>query len=93
VFIQFSGYNSRRLYFLITNGYFFILQLNCQNIKIGRIDIQFIRPNKTNDTDVNKFLEKSLQVCKDGIPQRDENGNIQTLALISISLLNELNVF
>jgi len=55
VFIQFSGYNSRRLYFLITNEYFSISLLNCQNIKIGRIDIQFIQPNKTNDTDVNEF--------------------------------------
>jgi hypothetical protein len=81
VFIQFSGDNSRRLYFLITNGYFSISLLNCQNIKIGRIDIQFLRPNKTNDTDVNEFLEKSLQVSKDGIPQRDENDNIQTLSI------------
>jgi hypothetical protein len=60
LFIQFSGDNSRRLYFLITNGYFSISLLNCPNIKIGRIDIQFIRLNKTNDTDVNEFLEKSL---------------------------------
>jgi len=81
VFIQFSGYNSRRLYFLITTGYFSISLLNCQNIKIGRIDIQFIRPNKTNDTDVNEFLEKSLQVSKDGILQRDKNDKIQTLAI------------
>ena len=81
MFIQFSGANSRRLYFLITNGSFSISQLNCQNIKIGRIDIQFIRPNKTNDIDVNEFLEKSLQVSKDAIPQRDENDNIQTLAI------------
>ena len=81
LFIQFSGDNSRRLYSLITNGYFSISLLNCQNIKIGRIDIQFIRPNKTNDTDVDEFLEKSLQVCKDGIPRRDENDNIQTLAI------------
>ena len=58
-----------------------ISQLNCQNIKIGRIDIQYIRPNKTNDIDVDEFLEKSLQVSKDGIPQRDENDNIQTLAI------------
>lgn len=81
VFIQFSGHNSRRFYFLITNGYFSISLLTCPNIKIGCIDIQFIRPNKTNDTDVNEFLEKSLQVSKDGIPQRDENDNIQTLAI------------
>lgn len=81
VFIQFSGANSRRLYFLITNGYFSISLLNCQTIKIGRIDIQFIRPKKNNDTDVNEFLEKSLQVCKDAISQRDENYNIQTLAI------------
>ena len=81
LFIQFSGDNSRYLYFLITNGSFSISQLNCQNIKIGRIDIQYIRPNKTNDIDVDEFLEKSLQVSKDGIPQRDENDNIQTLAI------------
>lgn len=81
VFIQFSAANSRHLYFLITNGSFSISQLNCQNIKIGRIDIQFIRPKKNNDIDVDEFLEKSLQVCKDGIPQRDENDNIQTLAI------------
>jgi hypothetical protein len=56
VFIQFSGDNSRRLYFLITNGYFSISQLNCQNIKIGRIDIQFIRPKKTNDTSLQTDL-------------------------------------
>ena len=30
---------------------------------------------------MDEFLEKSLQVCKDGIPQRDENDNIQTLAI------------
>ena len=77
--IQFSGANSRRFYFLITNGYFSISLLNCQNIKIGRIDIQFIRPKKNNDPDVNEFLEKSLQIWKDGIPQRDENYNIQTI--------------
>ena len=70
LFIQFSGDNSRYLYFLITNGSFSISQLNCQNIKIGRIDIQYIRPNKTNDIDVDEFLEKSLQVSKDGILQR-----------------------
>ena len=81
MFIQFSGDNSRRLYFLITNGSFSISLLNCRNIKIGRIDIQFIRPNKTNDIDVDEFLEKSLQVSKDGIPKRDENDNIQTLAI------------
>ena len=73
--------NSCYLYFPITNRYFSISQLNCQNIKIGRIDIQYIRPNKTNDIDVDEFLEKSLQVSKDGIPQRDENENIQTLAI------------
>ena len=86
LFIQFSGENSRYLYFLITNGSFSISQLNCQNIKIGRIDIQYIRPNKTNDIDVDEFLEKSLQVSKDGIPQRDENYTIQTLARAHISI-------
>ena len=76
VFIQFLCANACRLSFLITNGYFSISLLNCQNIKIGRIDIQFIRPKKNKDTDVNEFLEKSLQSCKDAIPQRYENYNI-----------------
>jgi len=87
VFIQFSGANSRRLYFLITNGYFSISLLNCQNIKIGRIDIQFIRSKKNNDTDVNEFLEKSLQVYKYAIPQRDENYNIQTRAIVRMLII------
>ncbi len=30
---------------------------------------------------MDEFLEKSFQVSKDGIPQRDENDNIQTLAI------------
>ena len=30
---------------------------------------------------MDEFLEKSLQVSKDGIPKRDENDNIQTLAI------------
>lgn len=30
---------------------------------------------------MDEFLEKSLQVSKNGIPQRDENDNIQTLAI------------
>ena len=49
----------------------------------GRIDIQFIRTNRTNDSDVNEFLEKCLEICKNenGIPLRDENGNIQTLGI------------
>lgn len=66
----------RLIYFLITNGSFSISQLNCQNIQIGRINIQYIRPNKTNDIDMDEFLEESLQVFKDGRPQRDENDNM-----------------
>lgn len=30
---------------------------------------------------MDEVLEKSFQVSKDGIPQRDENHNIQTLAI------------
>jgi len=37
VFIHFAG----RIYFLITNA-----QLNCKNLKVGRIDIRFIRQNQ-----------------------------------------------
>lgn len=81
LFIHFSGHSSRHLYFLITNGSFSISQLNSPNIKIGRIDIQYIRTNKTNDTDVDEFLEKSFQLSKDGVPIRGQNGKIQTLAI------------
>lgn len=87
LFIHFAGYNSRRSYFLIKDGYFSISQLNCQNLKIGRVDIQFIRPNQSNDTDVNEFLEKSKQTFLNGYNDRswqgyqDENGKLQSLAL------------
>ena len=82
LFVQFSGHNSRRLYYLIKNGVFSISKLNC-HVTLGRIDIQFIRTNRTNDSDVNEFLEKCLEICKNenGMPQRDKNGNIQTLGI------------
>ena len=35
LFIHFSGYNSRRIYFLIKDDYFSISQLNYQNLKVG----------------------------------------------------------
>lgn len=61
LFIHFAGKNSQRIYFLIRNGYFSISQLNCQNLKVGRIDIQFIRQNQRNDTDLSEFLENSIE--------------------------------
>jgi hypothetical protein len=68
VFIHFAGKNSRRIYFLITNGYFSISQLNCKNLKVGRIDIRFIRQNQRNDTDLGEFLEKSKETFKNTHP-------------------------
>jgi hypothetical protein len=87
LFIHFAGYNSRRIYFLIKDGYFSISQLNCQNLKVGRVDIQFIRPNQSNDIDVSEFLEKSKQTFLNRYKDRswkgyqDENGKLQSLAL------------
>ena len=87
LFIHFAGYNSRRIYFLIKDGYFSISRLNCQNLKVGRVDIQFIRPNQSNDTDVREFLEKSKQTFlnhykdKSWKGYQDENGKLQSLAL------------
>jgi hypothetical protein len=31
------------------------------DLKVGRVDIQFIRSNQSNDTDASEFLEKSKQ--------------------------------
>jgi len=87
LFIYFAGYNSRRIYFLIKNGYFSISQLNCQNLKVGRVDIQFIRSNQGNDTDESEFLEKSEQTFLNNYKERswegyeDKNGKLQSLAL------------
>lgn len=42
LFIHFPGHNSRRIYSLIKNGYFSICQLNCPNLSVNGIDIQYI---------------------------------------------------
>lgn len=85
--IHFAGYNSRRIYFLIKNGSFSISQLGCQNLKVGRVDIQFIRLNEINDTDVSEFLEESKQTFLNRYKDRswegdtDQKGKLQSLAL------------
>lgn len=85
--IHFPGYNSQRIYFLIKDGSFSISQLGCKNLKVGRIDIQFIRPNQINDTDVSEFLEQSKQTFLNHYKDRswagytDEKGKLQSLAL------------
>ena len=72
---------------MIKDGYFSISQLNCQNLKVGRVDIQFIRTNQSNDTDVSEFLEKSKQTFLNRYKDRswqgyeDENAKLQSLAL------------
>lgn len=87
LFIHFAGYNSQRIYYLIKEGYFSIFQLNCSNLKIGRIDIQFIRFSQTNDTETSEFLEKSKQTFLNNYKDRswqgyeDKNGKLQSLAL------------
>ena len=87
LFIHFAGYNSRRIYFLIKEGCFSISQLNCSNLKVGRVDIQFIRSNQSNDTDASEFLEKSKQTFLNNYKDRswegyeDKNAKLQSLAL------------
>ena len=87
LFIHFPAYNSRRIYFLIKEGYFSISQLNCSNLKVGRVDIQFIRSNQSNDTDGSEFLEKSKQTFLNKYKDRswegykDQNGKLESLAL------------
>ena len=51
-----------------------ISQLNCQNLKVGRVDIQFIRPNLSNDIDVSEFLEKSKQTFLNRYKDRNWEG-------------------
>ena len=87
LFIYFAGYNSGRIYFLIKDGCFSISQLNCPNLKVARVDINFIRPNQNNDTDVSELFEKSKQTFLNRYKDRswegyqDENGKLQSLAL------------
>ena len=56
-------------------------------MKVGRVDIQLIRPNQSNDTDVSEFLEKSKQTFLNRYKDRswqgyeDENAKLQSLAL------------
>ena len=50
--IHFQASNSRRIYFLIKSGVFSISQMNCPNLSVNRIDIQYIRPNENDDTDL-----------------------------------------
>lgn len=59
--IHFKPSNSRRIYFFIKEGIFSISQLNCPNLSINRIDIQYIRPNENTDTNLMDFFIKSLE--------------------------------
>ena len=59
--IHFKASNSRRIYFFIKSGVFSISQLNCPSLSVNRIDIQYIRPNENDDTDLMDFFEESRQ--------------------------------
>jgi hypothetical protein len=56
-------------------------------LKVGRVDIQFIRSNQSNDTDGSEFLEKSKQTFLNKYKDRswegyeDQNGKLESLAL------------
>ena len=61
LFIYFKTSNSHRIYFFIKSGVFSISQMNCYNLSVNRIDIQYIRPNKKDDTDLMDFFKESKQ--------------------------------
>lgn len=54
--IHFKSTNSRKIYFLIKENIFSISELNCPNISISRIDIQYIRPNQNYETNFIDFF-------------------------------------
>lgn len=57
------------------------------DLKVRRVDIQFIRSNQSNDTDASEFLEKSKQTFLNNYKDRswagyeDKNTKLQSLAL------------
>ena len=59
--IHFKASNSRRIYFFIKSGVFSISQMNCPSLSVNRIDIQYIRPNENDDTDLMDFFQESKQ--------------------------------
>lgn len=60
--IHFKSTNSRRIYFLIKENIFSISELNCTNISINRIDIQYIRPNQNYETNFIDFFNESKEI-------------------------------
>jgi hypothetical protein len=60
--IHFKSTNSRRIYFLIKENIFSISELNCPNISISRIDIQYIRPNQNYETNFIDFFNESKEI-------------------------------
>ena len=60
--IHFKSINSRRIYFLIKENIFSISELNCPNISISRIDIQYIRPNQNYETNFIDFFNESKEI-------------------------------
>lgn len=70
VLMQFSGINSRYIYNLLKEEFFSFAQLNCPELKIGRIDIHFLRENQNYDSNLMDFYEESKKIFK----KRNTNG-------------------
>ena len=70
VLMQFSGTNSRYIYQLLKDQFFSFSQLNCPELKIGRIDIHFLRENQKDDSNLTDFYQESKKVFKN----RHKNG-------------------
>lgn len=83
--IQFGGISSQYFYSLLTNESFSFSKFNFQNVTVGRIDINFIRKNQNDDSDLRDFFEKSKKVFenryKNGIVQILDNFEEKTISL------------
>jgi len=62
--IQFSGTNSRFIYHLLKTEAFSLSELNCQDLRVGRIDMNFIRIRQTEDSALMEFFEQSKETFK-----------------------------
>lgn len=62
--IQFSGINARFIYRLLKIEDFSLSELNCQDLRVGRIDINFIRINQAEDSTFMEFFDKSEETFK-----------------------------
>ena len=79
--IQFSGINSRFIYRLLKIEDFSLSELNCQDLRVGRIDINFIRINQTEDSNLMEFLKKSEETFKNRYKTGTSENRVNTLLL------------